>query len=63
MSLLLFMLHMLSSIDVVDILRLEEDDTLYMLVPLLLFCGFGFDAAVLLLLVLVLVAPFLVDLF
>jgi hypothetical protein len=31
------------SIDVVDIFRFEDDDTLYMLVPLLLFCGFVFD--------------------
>jgi hypothetical protein len=51
------------SIDVVDIFLLEDDDTLYMLVPLLLFCGFVFDDAVvlLLLLLLVVVVEFLDD--
>ena len=49
------------SIDVVDIFRFEDDDTLYMLVPLLLFCGFVFDDAVVLLLLLLLVVVEFLD--
>jgi hypothetical protein len=49
------------SIDVVDIFRFEDDDTLYMLVPLLLFCGFVFDDTVVLLLLLLVVVVVFFD--